>query len=259
MGRDRLAEIGKPIFVDSEAERAERAWRLQRRREVRPAVRRRWLGALVVGFVVAFVAAGVIANVATVSAGDVAFWVTWPAVAALVIRSGVRRRLRPLKPGVEVWRTRRQSNASMVDALRMSLGSDWTVLWDRRLPDWATPVALLVGPPGVWVLWTATPGTVVEEAAQRLVDRFAPLLPDWLVRSHVAGSTADDVELRRFATGLALTPGVVLSAGDRQRLVRYLEDAVPAELTAVPAVWPTSEPRRSGGARRHRSGSVNRR
>lgn len=241
---DRLVEIGEPMFVAGEVARAEVAWRAQRRREIRSAVGRRGLAAVAIGFVPALVA--------YVGGAD-GWFVVWPVVAVLVVRAGVGRRLRPLKPQIDTWRRWRRTDAAMADALRMSLTAEWTVLWDRRLPDWATPVALLVGPAGVWVLWTARPGAAIELAAEQLVDRFGPLLPDWLVRSHVAKSTAAEVELRRFATGLALTPEVVLSAGDRARLVGYLEGAVPAELAGVPAAWPTNEPLRSRRTHRVRT------
>jgi hypothetical protein len=128
----------------------------------------------------------------------------------------------------------------MVSALRVGLDSQWTLMWDRRLPGWKTPVTLVVGPPGAWALWSAPPGTG-PGAAQPLADHFHALLPGWTVDSYVVVAGAAGI-WPRFVTELAIHPAVTLSPGDRRRLVDYLEAATAPDVTGVPAVWPQAAP-----------------
>jgi hypothetical protein len=238
MGRVRLVEIGEPLFVNSEVGRVEAAWRAQRRREIRAALPRRLPAAVLVGLVVGFVAAGVAANAATVAAGNVAFWLTWVVVAALMVRGGIRRRLRPSKVILAPWRAWQAGNAGMVGGVRTGLGPEWTILWDRKIAGWKSPVALAVGPPGVHALFVVTPGSEVGRT-QELSDAVGDLLPGWPVWAHTVAATTGMDWWRPFLTSLVIAP-MALSPGDCRRAVDRLQESTSAELVEVPAPggWP---------------------
>jgi hypothetical protein len=252
MGRTRVAEVGSPLFVDAKVDWVEAEYRARRSREVWAIIPRRLLAAVVVGFVAGFggwaLVAGAIAAVPdgagttrTAGGATAVFFTVWVVVAVLVVRAGVRRGLAGSKGLLLQCRARRRRNAEMVAALRTGLGAEWTIMWDRRVAGWAAPVALAVGPPGVWGLASGTGTGTGSGAAQRLEDCLGTVLPGWTV--HVVVPPAGGADAwRRVVTELARRPSVILSAGDRRSVVHYLETVTTPELAGAPAVWPRRTP-----------------
>jgi hypothetical protein len=252
MGRSRVAEVGSPLFVDAKVGWVQAEYRARRTREVWAAGSRRLLAAVVVGFVAgsaswALVAGAIAAyrtsagaTQPTSGAATAVFFTVWVVVGVLVVRAGVRRGLAGSKGLMLQWRARQRSNAEMVAALRSGLGAEWTIMWDRRVAGWPAPVALAIGPPGVWGLASGTrTGT---GAAQHLEDCLGTLMPGWPIHAYTVVPPAAAGVWRQFATELASRPSVILSAGDRQQVVHYLETATTPELAGVPAVRPRPAP-----------------
>jgi hypothetical protein len=108
-------------------------------------------------------------------------------------------------PVVARWRTWAHGRRVLERELRL-LGSEWRILWDRRVSGLPAPAILAVGPSGAWTLWCPEPGINVHadpEAAATTVSEAAGGLP---AVAYVLQRPSQ--QLRMFVHDMACAPAV---------------------------------------------------
>jgi hypothetical protein len=113
--------------------------RARARRRLRPAVALAAVGPVIL------VALGVGAFLAVT--GSMLLLAGWWCLAAMSLDT----------PVVMSWARWVHARRVLERELRL-LGSEWRLLWDRRVPGLPAPGIVAVGPSGVWVLWLPEPG-----------------------------------------------------------------------------------------------------
>jgi hypothetical protein len=142
-GRDSAVELGAPpTWPARELQRVRAEARSMLRRRARRQVR---------GVIGLAVAAATVAAVLGVSVVEAA------AAAVLGVAAWWVHQIGGDTPVVTRWRTWTHARSVLERELRL-LGPEWRILWDRRVHGLPAPAILVVGPSGVWTLWSPEPG-----------------------------------------------------------------------------------------------------
>lgn len=226
--QDGAHEIGRPSYATVTLGHLVGQHRAQLRRK--GAVQRWWTVAAV------WVVVGVGLVVAGVASGRV-----WVETALLLVglAGSVMWSRRPWikrPPVLNRWELWARINGDMVAALRSDLGPEWSVLWDRRVPDWRDPVTFAVGPGGLWALWCAPPDqpsarVVCEAVVPKLAELFAG--EGVTITARVADLDAPATWWETVTSSMVVTP-LVLGAGDVRRLVGRIEAETLADMEGLP-------------------------
>jgi hypothetical protein len=141
--RDAAIELGAPpTWPASELQRV----RAEARRLARRRARRQARGVIALAAPAATLAA--VLGVSIVEAA---------AAAVLGVAAWWAHQLGGDTPVIARWRTWTHGRGVLERELRL-LGPEWRILWDRRVHGLPAPAILVVGPSGVWTLWSPEPG-----------------------------------------------------------------------------------------------------
>lgn len=105
-------------------------------------------------------------------------------------------------PVVAQWRAWARGRHALERELRL-LGSNWRLLWDRRIHGLPAPAVIAVGPSGAWALWSPEPGLESHADLGAAASAVAEIggLP---AVAHVVGGPS--AALRTFVHEMACAP-----------------------------------------------------